>query len=134
MQRFMSIPDRAHIGKLGEDIAHRYLINHGFSVVDRNYWKKWGEIDIIAKKGDRHFFVEVKSVSCEIRDGEVFWDSYRPEENVHPQKLKRLWRTIQSYCLEKGIEEEGWQLDVVTVRVDSSKKQAKVERIENIVL
>jgi len=51
-------------GDLGESIACRFLINKGFSIVERNYLKKWGEIDIIAKKDGKAHFIEVKSVSC----------------------------------------------------------------------
>ena len=41
------------IGKIGEDIAAKFLMKHGFSVLDRNYTKKWGEIDIIAQKEEK---------------------------------------------------------------------------------
>jgi Holliday junction resolvase-like predicted endonuclease len=36
------------------------------SIKERNYTKKWGEIDIIAIKEDKLYFIEVKSVSCEL--------------------------------------------------------------------
>ena len=51
------------IGQLGEDIACKFLMKHGFSILERNYTKKWGEIDVIAEKGKKLYFVEVKSVS-----------------------------------------------------------------------
>ena len=38
-------------GVVGENIVTKYLENKGFSVIDRNYNKKWGELDIIAQKG-----------------------------------------------------------------------------------
>jgi len=47
------------IGRLGEDIATGYLKNRGFHIITRNYRKKWGEIDIIAKKDNVLHFVEV---------------------------------------------------------------------------
>lgn len=56
---------KQEIGNTGELIAARFLMKHGFSVIERNYRKKWGEIDIIlVKKGKTHF-VEVKTVSYE---------------------------------------------------------------------
>jgi len=83
----MSETVKKKIGNLGEDIACRFLVKHGYSVLERNYWKKWGEIDIIAKKSKRLYFIEVKSVSCEnIADVSRETDTYRPEENVHPKK------------------------------------------------
>ncbi len=51
------------VGKIGEDCACKYLQKLGYKIVDRNYLKKWGEIDIVAQKDKKLHFVEVKSVS-----------------------------------------------------------------------
>lgn len=62
-------------------------------------------------------------------------DKYRPEDNIHPTKLKRLARTIQLYLYEKHANgEPEWQFDVITVRLDIKTKQAKVEFLENIII
>ena len=47
-------------GNSGEDIAAKYLKKHGFKIVNRNWKNRYCEIDIIASKQDRIFFVEVK--------------------------------------------------------------------------
>lgn len=117
-----------HIGALGEEIARRYLVKRGFSILDQNYRKKWGEIDIVTKKGAEVVFVEVKSVS---RACDRLSD-YRPEENVHPQKIKRLSRAIESYLLERNLNEVSWRLDVVAVFLESGSKQAQVRRVKNV--
>ena len=122
------------IGRIGEDVACKFLMKQGFSIVERNYWKKWGEIDIIAQKSNTWHFVEVKTVRREnLVDVSHETDEYSPEENVHPQKLKRLHRTIQTYLLEKDIEDE-WQLDVLAVFLDLEKKQARCRMTENVIL
>lgn len=126
------------IGNLGEDVACMFLVKHGYSVVDRNYRKKWGEIDIIARKSGILHFVEVKTVSRENieemgKNVSRVTDEHRPEDNVHPWKLKRLSRAIQTYLLEKDVEEE-WVFDVVTVYLDVEGKKAKVDMLENVVL
>lgn len=121
-------------GDLGEDIACRFLMKQGFKIVERNYWKKFGELDIIATKGDKLHFIEVKSVTHETFNGRGL-GGFRPEDNVHPAKLARLFRTIQTYLIEKGVSDETeWQFDVVTVYLNIKDKTAKVEILEDIVI
>ena len=128
------------VGALGEEIASKYLKNMGFSIVERNYRKKCGEIDIIALKAKTLHFVEVKSVSCEMITKSTpnvshETDFYRPEDNIHSSKLKRLARTIEIYLSEKfGNSISFWQFDAITVRIYMETKQAKVKFLENIIL
>lgn len=123
------------VGELGEKTACQFLMKQGFTIRERNYWQKWGEIDIVAQKGNMLHFVEVKTVSREnVRDvPRETLEGYRPEENVHPQKLERLSRTIQTYLLEKEYEGE-WQFDVLTVLLDVERRKAKCRYIENVIL
>lgn len=54
--------NNSKVGKIGEDIFVKHLVKHKYSILDRNFRKNWGEIDVVAKKdGIIHFF-EVKSV------------------------------------------------------------------------
>ncbi|MEX0652147.1 MAG: YraN family protein [Candidatus Paceibacterota bacterium] len=123
------------VGRLGEETACRFLMKQGFSIVQQNYWKKWGEIDIIAKNKGIVHFIEVKTVSREsIRAvSHETLDEYRPEENIHKKKLERLSRTIQTYLLEKKYEEE-WQFDVIAVFLDIKNREAKCRYIEDIII
>ncbi len=118
--------EKRKLGDIGENIACEFLIKHGFEVVERNYLRKWGEIDIITRKEGVIHFIEVKTVTHGTLD-------YRPEDNMHPWKLKRLGRTIQTYLLHKKLDCD-WQLDLVTVKMDMSTRRARVELIENIVI
>lgn len=123
---------KQEIGRLGEDIAVKYIENKGFSVLGRNYLKKCGEIDIIAKKGGITHFIEVKSVS-KFTNSET--DRYRPEDNLHPYKLKRLARVIQLYLFEKHANgEPEWVFDAITVEIDIKTLKARVMLLANIVL
>ena len=144
----MSKTHKQKIGKIGEDIACKFLTKRGFTLLERNYWKKWGEIDVIVEKSNVLHFVEVKTVSydsrasCSInylacKAAKLHHDYYRPEDNLHPWKLKRLSRTVQTYLLEKNkniSEEEQWRFDVIIVFLDQKSKKAKVRFLENIVL
>ena len=128
--------EKQKIGEIGENTACRFLEKHGFKIMGRNYRKKWGELDIIAEKANILHFVEVKTVSREnLNDVLRETSEYRPEENVHPWKLKRLSRAIQTYLLEKNIDEEReWQFDVIAVFLNVDKRQARCRLTENIVL
>ena len=129
------------IGETGENIAVRFLVKHHFSILDRNYTKKWGELDIVAKKENKIYFIEVKSISTFLKftspqpspykgEGE-----YRPEENMHPNKIKRLSRIIQTYLVSKKIPSDmEWQVDLLVVYLDLKNKKAKIKVVKNIIL
>jgi putative endonuclease len=116
------------IGNKGEDIACEWLKKRNFLIIDRNYLKKWGEIDIVATKDKIIHFVEVKSVTGT-------GSGYRPEENVHEMKTRRLKRVIQSYLLERkyGLDAE-FKFHVITVYMNNTTKRASVNFLENIIL
>ena len=124
-------------GEIGENIAVKFLVKHDFLILDRNYTKKWGEIDIIAEKANKIYFIEVKSVSKPdlsiVTRGTL--DQYHPEDNMHPWKLKRMSRTIQTYFLSKKIsDEKEWQVDLLVVFLDIKNKKAKIKVVKDIIL
>ncbi len=124
--------EKRKIGDLGETIACEFLEKQGYRIIERNYLQKWGELDIVAKRENRIHFVEVKSVSRVTPLEDVSHGTFRPEDNMHPAKLDRLFRTIQTYLLHKKLDCD-FQLDLVTVQMDMKTRQARVELIENII-
>lgn len=125
-------PDRKLIGRLGEDIACQFLEQKGYKVLERNYLRKWGEIDIIAEKSGVVRFVEVKAVSREnIPDISRENTNYRPEEQVHPAKLAKIARTAEVYMNEKGDDRE-YQIDVVGVFLDVKHRKARCRLFEQV--
>ncbi|MSU73776.1 YraN family protein [Candidatus Kaiserbacteria bacterium] len=123
---------RKEVGRIGEDIASQFLTRKGFKVIARNYRKPWGEIDIIAEKAGVVRFVEVKSVSREsLPDGSREMSSYRPEEQVHPAKLKKVCRTAELYMAHTNDERE-FQIDVVGVFLDMKTRKARCRLFEQV--
>jgi len=125
------------IGELGEDIACKFLENHGFSILERNYTKKWGEIDIIAEKGNKRYFIEVKATSVSSLDYVTDKQKeylFSPEENMHPWKLKRLRRVVETYLISKRMGNIDWQFDLLVVYIDLEKRVSRVKVVENIIL
>jgi len=118
------------IGRIGEDIATNFLKGKGLKIRERNYRKPYGEIDIVACETNLIRFVEVKSVSYET-DRSVS-RGIRPEENLHPQKAKRLMRVIQTYIVSHETDE--WAFDLLCVYVNEKERTAKVKWIKDIIL
>ena len=75
--------------KLGENKACEYLQKLGFKILERNYRKTYGEIDIIALDKDVLSFIEVKT-----RTSNLFGS---PLEAITPWKLRSLIKTAQFY-------------------------------------
>ena len=85
--------EKRKLGDIGENVACDFLQRRGFEIVERNYLRKWGEIDIVARKSNLIHFIEVKSVTHGT-------SGYRAEDNMHPWKLKRLSRVNTFYLYE----------------------------------
>lgn len=137
------------IGDLGESIAVKYLKNKGFSIIQRNYRKKYGEIDIVARgtkspakdkvsheTDEVVHFIEVKSVSYETKrmlDSAVSHETYRPEELVHNFKLNQIRKTAETWISENYWNGEV-QVDVVAIHMVPREKYAVVRYIENVTI
>ena len=130
------------IGKIGEGIACKWLISRGFIIIQQNYWKKYGEIDIVARlpgrkagETDKIHLIEVKTVSYETRQDlryAVSHETWRPEENVHKEKQRRLKNAIEAWLIENKYAGK-WQIDILTVRLVPREKYAQVKLIENVI-
>lgn len=124
--------EKQRIGAIGENIASVFLVKHGYSVIQRNYRKKYGEIDIICEKDGMLHFIEVKTVSRENVSRET-GDSYRAEENIHEAKLRRIGRTVEAYLLEYDRDDD-WMFHAIIILLDSKAKVAKVSFLKDLVL
>lgn len=115
------------LGKLGEDIACRFLKKHGHEILEENHTRKWGEIDIVSKKQNKLYFIEVKSKSVSGLTSKTTEqvEAMRPEENVHPIKIDRFMRTIHTFLAEKQYEGD-WEAIVLAVFIDTSEKTSIV--------
>jgi len=128
------------IGELGENIACVFLMKHNFIILERNYTRKWGEIDIIAEKDSKIHFIEVKSKSVsKISDYDknlknFTEETFKPEENLHFWKMQRLRKTVETYLINKRIGNKQWQFDLLIVYLDLEKRISRVKTIKNIVL
>jgi len=124
------------VGSMGEQITAKYYKNQGFRILGFNYLKKWGEIDVIAEKAGKVYFIEVKTVSYETKhdlDRAITDKTWRPEENVHESKLKKLHRVIDTWLKDKKWMGD-WQIDVAAVRIVPRETFATIKIITNVIL
>lgn len=78
------------LGRYGERRACRYLRKNGYKILERNYKNPFGEVDIIARKGEVIAFTEVKARLS---------DAYgAPSEAVGRERQRRYIRAAQYYC------------------------------------
>ena len=100
-----------NIGDRYEDVAVLYLRQHGYTILERNFRNKIGEIDIIAKDGEYLVFVEVKYRRLS--------DSGHPTEAVNFSKQRRITKTALYYCAHnnKG-EYTPMRFDVISILGD----------------
>jgi len=118
---------RLSLGKLGEDIATRYLKRKGYKIIKRNYRKKWGELDIVAMAPDKVLvFIEVKTVSGPT-------PKIAGEEQMTTSKTRKFRRAAEVYANGDGkslVQEGGWRMDLITI--ESGGDRARVRHYQNI--
>lgn len=116
-------------GAIGEDIACTFLVRKGFKILEKNYRKPWGEIDVIAEKNGIMHFVEVKAVSRILSPNDSREMDYRPEEMATRSKLHKVARTATIYMESKRDSRE-FQVDVLGVLMDQEKRIARCRFFE----
>lgn len=112
---------RRELGRLGEKLAAEYLMQKGYTILARNYYTRYGEIDIICKKSGVLVLVEVKtrqSLGC----GE-------PEEAVTRLKISHIRKAAGIYLSQTDIFYDEVRFDVVSILLKG--KEWEIKHIEN---
>lgn len=111
------------IGDMGESYAADYLTKHRYKIKERNYRKRYGEIDIIAEKNGIIAFVEVKT-----RHSNTL---AQPFEAVDRRKQEKIIKTAINYIYENKLD-CNCRFDICEVFVDKdSLKLQKINYYEN---
>ena len=120
------------LGKIGENITTMFLMKHKFSVLERNYRNRYGEIDIIAKKDNALRFVEVKSVKV-VNFTKIKNLKITPEDNLTKDKWSKIVVSIETYLKHKNVPGGvKWQVDLSCVYINTETRQGLVKLLENI--
>lgn len=101
-------------GKIGENIAEHYLESKEYEIVCKNYYTKKGEIDVIAKKDKKLFFVEVKTRSN--------FNYGMPSEAVNYKKIKHMKTAAKIFLsLNKKYWKYEFYFDVIEIVFKNGK-------------
>ena len=123
------LTSKRKFGNKGEEIAYKFLKSSGYKILLTNYQKRIGEIDIIASKKECLHFIEVKTRT--IKSVEKYG---LPQEAVNFYKKKKLIRTALFYLSEnKFSDDKQWQIDVISIILDTANNKAKINHIKNAV-
>ena len=98
------------IGSIGEKAAADFIVKHDFKILETNYRKVYGEIDVVAEKDGVIHFIEVKT-------SKFYPDSaFLPEVRVNARKIRNLKKLCETYLREKRVsQDQPWQIDVISV-------------------
>lgn len=111
--------NKREIGKLGEDIAVKFFESQNIKIIKRNYFTKFGEIDLIGFENKTIIFIEVK-----LRYSSGFGVPY---ESVNQKKLDRLRKSALMFLSENNYGEIDCRFDVLSLQYIPVDESFKVE-------
>ncbi|MEE0945703.1 MAG: YraN family protein [Acutalibacteraceae bacterium] len=116
--------DSFGLGKKGEEITADFLKKHGFIIFKQNYHSRFGEIDIIAEKGDLLLFVEVKTRFAD--------NMVSPADAVDFRKRQRMRLTAKTFLNKTFIDYKcRYDVSEVTVRIEDGEYKYSLNYIKN---
>ena len=115
-----------NIGRLGESLAIRWLIQHGHQIMGQNITYRFGELDVVTDKDKIIHCIEVKAASNDSRL------QTRLAERLDDAKLKRLEKSALQFIQVNNLVDRNWQIDALLIYIDVLNKTARVKLLENI--
>ncbi|MFH0965345.1 MAG: YraN family protein [Planctomycetota bacterium] len=115
--------DLPSIGRHAERLVAAELARRRMSVLQTNFATRFGEIDVVARKGRTIVFVEVKARSS--------LDAVLPAEAVTPRKQKRIARAAKAYLARHAIVDADVRFDVAEVIFAASGSSHEIRFIED---
>ncbi len=110
---------RTGLGQRGENLAAEALEHHGYALVDRNWRCGRGEVDLIHRKGDHVYFVEVRT-----RRSAGY---LTPEHSLTPKKIARMELVARVYIgSHPSAAPLTWHVSFVAVAMDGSGRLQRI--------
>jgi putative endonuclease len=119
----MDIKQNKRLGNQGENLAAKFLENHNFQIVTRNYHSCYGEIDLVAIDSDELVFIEVKTRSSSLESALT---------SISKSKQQKLYKTAAIF-LASHPKYEDWftRFDVIVILKSQNSEHPKIEHLPN---
>ncbi len=104
------------IGSSGEDAAYQFLISKGYSIINKNFSCKFGEVDIIALD-ESHSDIELVFVEVKTRSNN---NCGNPAEAVDNNKTKHIIRVADFYTMIHKLEDINIRFDIIEIFENTS--------------
>lgn len=127
----MSTDQRRAIGAEGERLAALHFCASGYSIVERNFRTRFGELDLVVRDPACIVFCEVKTRLVGSRGGPA-----RPLDAIGPRKRARL-RRMAAQWLGSGTREpvagpsEELRFDAIGVTLTVAGRLVELEHVED---
>jgi putative endonuclease len=97
-------------GKWGEELAAVFLRDKGYQIIFRNFYSKYGELDIVAKKNNLLVFVEVKTRT------QNYYGT--PAEAVDARKRRHMTYAANFFIQRFGFQNVDLRFDVIEIQLN----------------
>lgn len=114
-------------GQAGEALARRHLQGHGYEILETNFRTRYGEIDIIARRGELVAFIEVKARRSR-RCGEPF-EAVGPRKQNQIRRLALMW--VAARQSDSSLRQCSFRFDVIAIMLDGEGGAAQLLHMED---
>lgn len=121
------------LGKMGENIAQEYLTSQGYEIIDRNYYTRYGEIDLIAYQFHENNIHDKELVFIEVKTRRTRTFGF-PEESIGTKKRAALLASSLTYLQEHPEIGEDWRIDVIAISYIENKVKPDVLHFINAII
>lgn len=111
--------NKIQIGKFGEDLAAKYLLEKNWELIEKNYFCRYGEIDLIMKDQEQIVFVEVKTRKSLAMGS--------PLEAISLTKKQKILKSVWCWLAETNIK--NWRIDVVGVLINQKNNKCQITHV-----
>ncbi len=110
------------LGDKGEQLACDHLISKGYQIEATNWHGQYGELDIVARKGEWWVFIEVKTRYDTLLD-----DAFL---SITPRKRDKLIKAVHEFLHQHDLDDVAWRIDAIGI-VIPKRGQVTIAHVED---